>query len=165
MNIRLAHIEEYDQIKSIYESVKADLKIRKVKMWTSTYPLDTIENDIINNEMYLLENDNNEILGCFVLLNDEQQYCNIKWQLEGKTLYIERVVINPQNQGQGLSNRIMDFIMSFTKDGGYEIIRLTVLAANDRALSLYKKYDFIEVDKGTHMTKSGRVALAMERKV
>lgn len=165
MNIRLANIEEYNQIKKIYEAVKEDLKKREIVMWTSVYPLDVIESDIDNNAMYVLENNENEILGCFVLQNEDKQYDTIKWQLKGKPLYIERVVINPLCQGQGLSNKIMKFIMKYAKDNGYEIIRLTVLENNDRAVSLYKKYGFIETDRGSHMTKSGRVAYAMERKV
>ncbi len=85
--------------------------------------------------MYVLENEKNYILGCFTLLKNDDLYKNIKWKLNGKSLYIERVVISPEMQGKGLSNKIMNFIINYAKENNYEVIKLTVLETNTRAYS------------------------------
>ncbi len=164
-NIRKANIKEFDGIKKLFKAIKEDLKKREIVMWTDKYPLDVIEDDIKTASMYVLEDERNNIVGCFTLLKDDELYKNIKWKLDGNSLYIERVVISPEMQGQGFSNKIMDFIINYAKENKYEIIRLTVLESNIRAHSLYKKYNFSEVDRGSHMTRSGRIAIAMERNV
>ena len=162
MEIRLANLDDYASVKKVYESVIADLKERNIAMWTGDYPLNVIKNDIENNLMYVLVDDS-EVLGCFTLLENDEQYQTVKWQASTfDSLYIERLVINPRKQGRGLSKVIMNHIVNEIGQN-YSVIRLTVLTTNERAISLYKKYGFLEVDRGTHMTKSGREASAMEK--
>ncbi len=162
--IRKANMKEFSCIRKLFEDVKEDLKKREIVMWADRYPLDVLEDDIKTDSMYVLIDKKNNIVGCFTLLKEDNLYKNIKWELCGNSLYIERVVINPKMQGHGLSNKIMEFIITHAKENEYEIIRLTVLEANMRAYLLYKKYNFSEVDKGSHMTRSGRIAIATERK-
>lgn len=151
MNIRLANKNDLPQINKLFNEVIKDLNnVKKVDMlWNEFYPFMKFEDDILNQEMYVIENEDN-IIGSFALSTyDDPDYKNIEWlSKDKKFLYLNRLVILPTEQGKGYAKQAMKFIEEYAKNNNYQVIRLTVYKDNKYAIGLYEKLGFIKVEKG-----------------
>lgn len=156
MNIRLANEKDLEQINKLFKEVIYDLKeVKKIDMlWGDIYPFCEFENDILNHEMYVIE-DENKIIGSFTLSSyDDPDYKNIEWLSEDKKfLYLNRLVILPTEQGKGYAKHAMKFIEKYAINNNYDVIRLVVYKDNKYAIGLYKKLGFIKVEKGYFQLK------------
>lgn len=147
INIRLATIEDLDNINLLFNEVIEDLKkVKNINMWDEVYPFCEFENDINNNEMYIIEKEN-KIIGSFALSEDDnEEYHTIKWTNNKKFFYINRLVISPIVQGKGYAKFTMDYIDNYAINNNFNSIRLTVFKDNISAINLYKKFNFIEIE-------------------
>ena len=108
-----------------------------------------LDTDILNQNMYVLE-DNNKIIGSFSLSDyDDPDYRNIKWTSENKKFfYLNRLVVLPSEQGKGYAKKMMQFIEEYAKSNSFDVIRLTVYCENVFAIGLYEKLGFKKVNEG-----------------
>ena len=89
----------------------------------------TIESKTLS--YYILEK-NNEIIGffeCSIIPPDAELY---------------DIVIDEPYRGFGYSNILMDYFINLAKENNVETIFLEVNSMNNNAISLYKKYGFIQ---------------------
>lgn len=54
------------------------------------------------------------------------------------------IYIKKEFWGQGIAQELMAKLIKFSNESGLEIIELTVRSDNERAINLYKKFDFIK---------------------
>jgi ribosomal protein S18 acetylase RimI-like enzyme len=108
--------------------------------WNEHYPnAKTFEQDIARDELYVLTN-KNTIIGTIVLssLMDEE-YQPIKWlTTNSKNLYIHRLAIHPDFQGQGFAQQLMNFAENFAIKNDYLSIRLDTFSQNERNQKFYE---------------------------
>ena len=151
MNIRLAKKSDVDSLNFLFKEVIRDLKeVKKIDMlWGDIYPFCEFNNNIENEEMYIIE-DNNRIIGSFVLSDyDDPDYHKIKWNKERKRFfYLNRLAILPKEQGRGYAKATMKFIQNYAVEKKYDVIRLTVYENNLNAIKLYEKNGFKRVKEG-----------------
>ncbi len=151
MNIRIANKDDLDGLKKLFEEVVNDLNnIKKIDMlWNDEYPFCKFEQDILNKEMYVIENEN-EIIGSFVISDCyDTEYDNIEWKSNNKKyFYLNRLAILPTEQGKGYAKKAMEFIENYAINNNYEAIRLTVYENNIYAIKLYEKFGFEKIEKG-----------------
>ena len=135
----------------MFTEVIKDLKVyKKIDMlWGEVYPFCEFDTDILNNNMYVLENDN-KIIGSFSLSDyDDSDYRNIKWTSENKKFfYLNRLVVLPSEQRKGYAKKMMHFIEEYARSNKFDVIRLTVYCENVCAIGLYEKLGFKKVNEG-----------------
>lgn len=155
INIRLATKKDINKINAIYKLVIKDLKeVKKIDMlWGDIYPFCEVEHDINSKSMYVIEL-NHIIIGSFVLSDyDDPDYHNIDWTKNKTFIYLNRLVINPKNQGKGYAKEVLKYIEKHAINIGYEIIRLTVYEDNIWAIKLYEKFGFKQIQNGNWQLK------------
>ncbi|WP_111683288.1 GNAT family N-acetyltransferase [Winogradskyella tangerina] len=138
--IRKGNLED---IKSIMQLTKACAKAMIAKgiyQWNEHYPNpNAFEQDVNRNELYVLEL-NGQIKGTVVIssLMDEEYY-PIEWLTKTENnLYIHRLAVHPELQGQGYAQKMMDFAEKFAIDNSYSSIRLDTFSQNKRNQKFYE---------------------------
>ena len=138
--IRLA---TYNDIDSVLEVTKACAKYmisKDIYQWNDDYPSrSAFKNDVKRRELFVLEK-TDTIAGCIVIspLMDEE-YIPVKWLTKNKSnLYIHRVAIHPQLQGQGYAQQLMSFAEVFAIENDYTSIRLDTFSQNPRNQKFYE---------------------------
>ena len=150
INIKLGVKKDIPKINELYKSVIKDLKeVKKIDMlWGDVYPFCEVEHDINSKDMYVIEL-KNTIIGSFVLSDfDGPDYHNIDWTKNKRFVYLNRLVINPNHQGNGYAKEALKYIEKEATNMGYEIIRLTVYEDNIWAIKLYEKFGFKQIKNG-----------------
>lgn len=138
---RRATINELDEVNNILIKIKKHMNETNLNQWDEIYPTESIlENDIKNNELYVLLQNN--IIVSFIVLNENQEelYKVGKWQYTSdKIAVIHRLCVNPEVQNKGLGRKILALSEEFLKSSGYMSIRLDAFTKNSHALNLYTK--------------------------
>lgn len=97
-------------------------------------------------EMYVLENENNEICASMILNQVQaKEYSTIPWKYladDDNLLVIHTLCIPPQEAGKGYGTKMIDYAKNFAKDLNYPVIRIDTYAYNEPAKSLYQKNGF-----------------------
>lgn len=110
MKIRLSKIEDIPQIMEIIKDAKALLKSLQIDQWQNGYPnAAQVENDIQNNESYIVFNDANKIVATSMFtLRKEPTYKEVidgKWIVSENEKYgvIHRMAIKKEYRKCGLA--------------------------------------------------------------
>lgn len=164
MNIRLANNSDLDQLNIMFKDVIKDMKQKNINMWNDVYPFCEFEHDIANKEMYVIE-DNNEIIGSFVLSNfDDPDYKLINWNYNENWISLNRLAILPCMQGKGYAKEAMKYIEKEAVNRNCDAIRLTVYEQNVNAIGLYEKFNFKRVKEGSYFINGNRF-VGYEKKI
>lgn len=167
MEIKLAQKSDLSKINKLFTEVIKDLKVNKKidMLWGEVYPFCEFDSDILNENMYVLEK-NNEIVGSFSLSDyDDPDYKNIKWTSGDKNFfYINRLVVLPSEQGKGYAKEMMQFIDEYARSNKFDVIRLTVYCKNVFAIGLYEKLGFKKVNEG-NWKLDGKVFIGYEKNI
>ena len=78
MEFRLAEIDDLEELKEMYRLIIRNMNDNNIQIWDDIYPCEFLENDIINNQMYILI-DENEIISAFALCNFHAGVKEVQW--------------------------------------------------------------------------------------
>ena len=138
--IRLATKDDIPLILDITKACAKAMILKGIYQWNSHYPNQAaFENDINRKELYVLEK-RKEVIGCIVIstLMDEE-YVPIQWLTPNKNnVYIHRLAIHPDFQGQGYAQQLMDFAENSAKEKDNASIRLDTFSKNKRNQRFYE---------------------------
>lgn len=67
-------------------------------------------------------------------------------ELEPGIAEMKRLFVLPEHQGSGAGVALMEVFMARAAQLGYRLVRLDSLRSLDKALALYRKFGFIEID-------------------
>lgn len=138
--IRLAKIEEIDQILSITRACGISLISQNIFQWSDQYPTENLFlSDIANHELYVMEI-NDCVIGSIVLTPTmDKEYLDIEWLTPShNNLYIHRLAIHPDEQGKGHARKLMDFAEDHAIKNNYTSIRLDTFSKNLRNQKFYE---------------------------
>lgn len=118
-----------------------------IYQWNEHYPsAAAFENDIERDELYVLIQEN-KIIGTIVIstfMDDEYQ--SITWlRPNHKNLYIHRLAVHPEYQGQGFAQKLMGFAENYGQSNGYNSIRLDTFSQNHRNRTFYEQRGYIRL--------------------
>ncbi|EGV43136.1 GNAT family N-acetyltransferase [Bizionia argentinensis JUB59] len=138
--IRKGTIKDIDRILEITKACAIYMVSKNIEQWNAHYPnRSAFQNDVARDELYVLE-DEKIIIGCVVIstyMDDE--YSAISWLTpNNQNLYIHRLAIHPDYQGQGLAQKLMEFAEKYAKQNNCTSIRLDTFSKNDRNKKFYE---------------------------
>ena len=144
MKIRLSKQEDVNTILSLIKKSIKYMNNQKIYQWDDLYPNhEILTQDIINKSLFVIENEK-DIVGIIVLNeHQEPEYNDISWKYKSSNvLVVHRLCIDPNSQGKGIANKLMDFAEQYAQDNKYTSIRLDAFKENKIAVSLYEKRDY-----------------------
>lgn len=146
--IRRAKISEIPDILTITKACAIKMQENGIFQWNEHYPTkEAFIQDIERDELFVIE-ENNTIQGTIVIstLMDEE-YKPIQWLTpNGNSTYIHRLSVDPELQGKGLAQQMMDFAESFSKEKGFVSVRLDTFSQNKRNQRFYEQRGYQKLD-------------------
>jgi ribosomal protein S18 acetylase RimI-like enzyme len=149
MEIVKATMEDLNKIVEMYVLARRDLEENDIHQWDYNDPsIQMLISDIKAGTLFIAK-DKDRILGSVAL--DEQQepeHQEINWEVDGgKSLYLHRLVVHLDYQGEGTGKALMEFAEDYAKKHGYSAIRLDAYEDNDVARGLYETFGYEERGK------------------
>ena len=137
LNFLQARKSDVDEILILYKEV---IKTT-FTTWDENYPSkELIEDDINNNNLYVLKN-GNEIVAVSFLGKKEQE--NENWQIKlNNPLGVARICVSPKYQGQGIGSYFMKCLIEKAKQNGADGMHFHVCTINPSAMKMYEKVGF-----------------------
>jgi ribosomal protein S18 acetylase RimI-like enzyme len=68
---------------------------------------------------------------------------------KGNSIYLHRIVVNPEFKGQKLFGTILDWVIEHSKQKGLSSIRMDTWAANPTIINYYKSFGFTIIENHT----------------
>ena len=143
--IRKATKDDLDEVMLIIKACTKHMISKNIFQWNEKYPnIETFKNDIENENLYVLSLQNNELIGCVsITFEMDDFYKTIDWiSPSKKNIYVHRLAVHPNNQGQGYAKIIMNFIEKKGIDNLCESIRLDTFSMNNKNNTLYTKLGY-----------------------
>ncbi len=146
MDFRQAVMQDLPQLKDMYKRIIKDMNEQNIQIWDDIYPCEFFEDDIKNNQLYILLN-NGEIVSAFVLSDTNSGETAVEWNdNHAKAVYIDRLGVNVKYSKKGIGSQMLDKAKEIAKTLNAEYLRLFVVDINIPAIQLYNKKKFIKVN-------------------
>ena len=146
MDFRQAVMQDLPQLKDMYKRIIKDMNEQNIQIWDDIYPCEFFEDDIKNNQLYILLN-NGEIVSAFVLSDTNSGEIAVEWNNNhAKAVYIDRLGVNVKYSKKGIGSLMLDNAKEIAKTLNAEYLRLFVVDINIPAIQLYTKKEFIKVN-------------------
>ncbi|WP_136482242.1 GNAT family N-acetyltransferase [Cognatitamlana onchidii] len=139
--IRKATVSDIVYILEVTKACATHMIKNNIYQWNALYPNENaFFQDIKREELYVLDI-NNKVQGCITIswLMDEE-YHPISWITPNTTnIYIHRLAVHPDYQGQGYAQKLMDYAETFAKRHNAISIRLDTFSKNFRNQQFYEQ--------------------------
>ena len=146
MKFRLAEMRDLEQLKEMYRQIVKNMNDNNLQIWDDIYPCEFFEEDIKNNQMYILL-EKNEIIAGFVICNTNTGEKEVQWSNNcGKAVYLDRLGVNIRYGNKGIGSLMLAKAKEIAKANGFEYLRLFVVDVNIPAIKLYIKNGFIKAE-------------------
>ena len=149
MKIRLSKIEDVPEIMIIINDAKTYLASLKINQWQNGYPnAEQVENDIKNDESYVVVNDENQIMATSMFtLRKEPTYKKVidgNWIISEDEIYgvIHRMAIKKEYRKLGLATFLFDEFHQQLKNKNIESLKIDTHEDNLGMQSLIKKLGY-----------------------
>lgn len=144
MILRKTKLDDIDRVMEIINQAKQYFKNNNIDQWQEGYPNEeSIKEDIMNEEAYVLE-DNGKILGtCMVTIQGEPTYHTIdgKWLFNEDYVCVHRIAVDEQYKGAGLASIILDQAIAMYPN--FHSVRMDTHEDNLSMQRFLTKYGFV----------------------
>ena len=102
--------------------------------------------------------------GCLMMVYDDDKAigCAAIREFENATAELKRMYLKPEYRGHKIGKTLLELMIMKAKELGYTKIRLDTLPQMKKALQLYKKFGFIEIDSYRFNPVEGTVYMEKE---
>ncbi|MGL4335958.1 MAG: GNAT family N-acetyltransferase [Turicibacter sp.] len=146
MNFRLANRYDLPKLKAVYEKIVDNMNSHNITIWDEIYPCEFLINDIEHNRLYLLEDENDDIVAAFALCESNQGESYVEWKNKhDQSFYLERFAVNCDYLRQGVGRLMIHHATALTKQKNAKYLRLFAAEINKPAINLYLKNGFNQV--------------------
>ncbi len=142
--LRKAKLEDLNLIAKMVRKAIEVMEEAGIFQWDELYPdEELLHKDILNNEMFLCEIDN-QVASIFVLNQEcDDEYADGNWQYKDSIYFvIHRLCVNPDFQGRGIGSMTLQLIEEYLRNKGIECVRLDAFSKNPTALRMYEKLGY-----------------------
>ena len=138
--IRKGTIQDINTILLLTKACAKNMISKHIFQWNAYYPNRSVfSKDVERNELFVLETKKG-LIGCITistLMDDE--YKPISWLTPNlNNIYIHRLAVHPNHQGNGYARQLMDYAENFAIRNNYSSIRLDTFSQNHRNLKFYE---------------------------
>ena len=144
-SIRKAKENDLIDVMHIIKACTKHMISNNIFQWNEKYPsVDTFKEDIEKEHLYVLVSVNDIIVGCVSITYEmDDFYRKIDWiSPTVKNIYVHRLAVHPNHQGQGYAQKIMKFIEDKGNKNMCESIRLDTFSMNKKNNALYNKIGY-----------------------
>ncbi|WP_455539219.1 GNAT family N-acetyltransferase [Terrisporobacter sp.] len=146
MEFRKSVKSDVPKIMSIIKQAQDYFKKQNIDQWQNGYPNEeVINNDIKNNQSYVMINEGNILATTVISFEKELSYENIidgKWLTNGEYGVIHRIAVDNNYKGLGLSHKIIKYAENLCLEKGVHSIKVDTHEDNIPMQSLLKKSGF-----------------------
>lgn len=146
--IELAKISEIPDILKLTNACRLYMEASNIYQWTTDYPnKKQFITDVDRKELYVFKH-NNVIIGCVVLSNlMDEEYKSVGWLTKSnKNLYIHRLAVHPNYQGQGFAQQLMAFGENYARTNRFTSIRLDTFSQNKKNQHFYEQRGYQKLE-------------------
>ena len=146
--IRCAKIHEIPEIMEVARACAAHMIDKGIFQWNDQYPTEnSFTFDISRQELYVLLNEG-RIIGMIALTTlIDEEYKPVKWLTKNKNnLYVHRLGVHPDYQGQGYAQKLMEYAEHYAATKGYDSVRLDTFSKNQRNQRFYEQRGYIRLE-------------------
>lgn len=142
--IVLAQEKDTDEILNLYRA-----NLYGPADWDENYPsLDTIAFDLSRNSLYVMRNENNEIISAISIDSDEEVENLSCWNKDlTPAIEISRLCVREDMTNNGISKVMMKHLFTKAKNDGCKSIHILVKTGHTVALKSYSKLGFKKVSQ------------------
>ncbi|MAU27325.1 MAG: GNAT family N-acetyltransferase [Muricauda sp.] len=138
--IRQAKLSEIPEILAITKACSLDMQRKGIYQWNENYPSRAaFIKDIKRQELYVKVL-REEIIGAIVVSTvKDEEYKAIEWLASNdNSIYVHRLCVHPDFQGQGHAQSLMDFAEKLARKGNFASVRLDTFSQNLRNQRFYE---------------------------
>ena len=110
------------------------------------YDKNAIIKDIEDNNQYKVVVDSKLVIVFSVRYADKVIWRGLD---KGNSIYLHRIVVNPESKGQRLFGSILDWAIEHSKQKGLTSVRMDTWAANPTIINYYKSFGFNFIESYT----------------
>lgn len=145
--IRQAKIEEIAEILHITSACASHMAGQGIYQWNADYPSEAVfKRDIRRGELYVLESAKSLVGIVVVSKQMDKEYVSVSWlSPTAGNIYIHRLAIHPDFQGNGYARQLMDFAEARARALGAPSIRLDTFSQNKRNQRFYEQRGYIKL--------------------
>ncbi|UOB19265.1 GNAT family N-acetyltransferase [Abyssalbus ytuae] len=147
MKIRKAITSDIENILKTTRACASKMREQKIFQWNEHYPnYEAFKEDVDREELFVLES-KEKIIGCITIstLKDDI-YNEINWLTpDEKQIYLHRLAVHPDYQGQGCAQKLMSFAEDYALDNNFLSIRLDTFSKNIRNVNFYERRGYIRL--------------------
>lgn len=137
MKIRLAKLNDQQQVLNVLNKVTLGLQKKGINQWDYPWDANKIVSEIKNNYAYVLLFDE-EIIGTFCIKEID---CLSDLAIDSQSKYLCQIAILPEYQGNNIGSAITEFARSFANKVNKSIY-LDCWAGNEKLKDFYLKNGF-----------------------
>jgi len=142
--IRRAKISEIIDILTICKACAANMISNGIYQWNEHYPS---PKDFKRGELYVLEIDKKVIGSVVISTLVDKEYLPVKWlTAHSNSVYIHRLSVDPNLQGKGYAQQLMDFAENHARKNNYISVRLDTFSQNKRNQRFYEKRGYQQLE-------------------
>jgi len=147
--IRLANNKDIFRLVEITNACAKHMISQNIFQWDENYPNNEIFNKDIQNDCLFVIEKNNLVVGCLCISSKvDDVYKKVKWLTSNiKNIYLHRLAIHPDFQGQGLALKLMNYAQQYTLKNGYKSIRLDTFSGNQKNNRFYTLQGYTKLEK------------------
>jgi GNAT superfamily N-acetyltransferase len=136
---------DLEQIFELFEHSINYQEERGYPVWRN-YDKNAIVRDIENNNQYKVVIDSKTAIIFSVRYDDKVIWRDLD---KGNSIYLHRIVVNPEFKGRKLFGEILDWAINHSKQNGLSSIRMDTWAANPTIIDYYKGFGFTFIETYT----------------
>lgn len=135
MQIRLAHLEDVDNIVALLNETTLDLHNKGIQQWTYPWNKDEIKQQVIDSTVYVSLAEGH-IIGTFRIENTNRPLF-----IDAEIYYLSQIAVSPAFQGGTIGSAITAFACSFAKKMN-KALYLDCWAGNEVLKAFYQRNGF-----------------------
>ena len=145
IEVRNTEMGDLGQIFKLFEHSIHYQEKKGYPVWRN-YDKNAINKDIEDKSQYKVVVDSKTAIVFSVRYADKVIWRNLD---EGNSIYLHRIVVNPEFKGQRLFGAILDWAIEHSKQKELNSIRMDTWAANPAIINYYKSFGFIFIENYT----------------
>jgi ribosomal protein S18 acetylase RimI-like enzyme len=144
--IRIARLEDINQIMLIVSETIEDLNSENNHQWSETYPTEVNFTEDINNKALYIFEKSGQVAG-FICINqqEDEAYKELNWNCTEPAIVIHRFAVRRSHQRQSIGTKLLEYIESFARNKDIFYLKVDTNSKNTRMNKLFQKqeYNFI----------------------